>query len=52
LIRGSGCPLAAATASHPEACLIAESLLAHVIGVPVKQRCLRSGAPSCCFEIG
>jgi predicted ArsR family transcriptional regulator len=51
LIRGNGCPLAAATAGHPEACLIAESLLARVIGAGVKQRCIRGDTPSCCFEI-
>jgi predicted ArsR family transcriptional regulator len=50
-IRGHGCPLAAATAHHPEACLIAESLLSRVIGAPVKEHCARQRAPSCCFEI-
>jgi len=50
-IRGNGCPLAAATANHPEACLIAESLLSQIIGVPVKERCVRGPTPSCCFEI-
>jgi predicted ArsR family transcriptional regulator len=52
LIRGNGCPLAAATANHPEACLIAESLLTTVIGVPVKERCERGTTPRCCFEVG
>ena len=51
-IRGKGCPMAAATARHPAACLIAESLLTELIGVPVKQRCRYNGAPSCLFEIG
>jgi len=51
-IRGNGCPMAAATARHPAACLIAESLLTEVIGVPVKQRCRHNGTPSCLFEIG
>ncbi|HEV3410245.1 MAG TPA: ArsR family transcriptional regulator [Chthoniobacterales bacterium] len=50
-IRGNGCPLAAATGRHPEACLIAESLLSEIIGVPVKQRCTYDPAPSCCFEV-
>ena len=50
-IRGNGCPLAAATARHPEACLIAESLLSEIIGVPVRERCVRGPAPSCCFEV-
>jgi predicted ArsR family transcriptional regulator len=51
-IRGNGCPLAAATARHPEACLIGESLLSHLVGARVRQRCIHNGAPSCCFEIG
>jgi predicted ArsR family transcriptional regulator len=51
-IRGNGCPLAAATAGHPEACLIAESLLTRIIGLPVRERCIHNGTPSCCFEIG
>lgn len=51
VIRGRGCPLSAATSHHPEACLIAESLLAEVIGTQVKQRCLRGEAPSCCFQL-
>jgi predicted ArsR family transcriptional regulator len=51
VIRGRGCPIAAATAKHPEACLIAESLLSEIIGAPVKERCHRGADPSCCFEI-
>lgn len=50
-IRGNGCPLAAATRRHPEACLIAETLLSEIIGVPVKERCIHGEAPSCRFEI-
>jgi predicted ArsR family transcriptional regulator len=30
-IRGSGCPLSAVTAHHPEACLIVEALLSRII---------------------
>jgi predicted ArsR family transcriptional regulator len=52
LIRGHGCPLAAATGHHPEACLIAESLLSQVIGAPVKEHCSHQPVPACCFEIG
>jgi len=50
-IRGNGCPLAAATARHPEACFIAESLLSELIGTRVKQRCCHNGSPSCLFEL-
>jgi predicted ArsR family transcriptional regulator len=50
-IRGNGCPLAAATSRHPEACLIAETLLSEVIGSRVKECCLHTSGPSCRFEI-
>jgi predicted ArsR family transcriptional regulator len=50
-IYGNGCPIAAATANHPEACLLAESLLTEIIGSPVKEHCNRGPAPSCCFEV-
>jgi predicted ArsR family transcriptional regulator len=51
LIRGHGCPLAAATSRHPEACLIAETLLTEIIGASVKECCIHGSAPSCRFEI-
>jgi predicted ArsR family transcriptional regulator len=50
-IRGNDCPLAAVTAHHPDACLIAEALLAELIGVPVKEHCLHGERPRCCFEV-
>jgi predicted ArsR family transcriptional regulator len=50
-IYGNGCPIAAATANHPEACLLAESLLTEIIGSPVKEHCLRGPTPSCRFEV-
>jgi predicted ArsR family transcriptional regulator len=50
-IYGNGCPIAAATAENPEACLLAESLLTNIIGSPVKERCVRGSTPSCRFEL-
>jgi predicted ArsR family transcriptional regulator len=50
-IYGNGCPIAAATSNHPEACLLAETLLTNVIGSPVKERCIRGPSPSCRFEV-
>jgi predicted ArsR family transcriptional regulator len=50
-IDGNGCPIAAATANHPEACLLAESLLTEIVGSPVKEHCIRGSAPSCRFEV-
>jgi len=50
-IYGSGCPIAAAAANHPQACLLAESLLSEIIGSPVKEHCIRGPVPSCRFEV-
>jgi predicted ArsR family transcriptional regulator len=50
-IRSDSCPLAAATSQHPDACLIAESLLSEIIDAPVKECCKNGPSPSCCFEI-
>jgi len=50
-IYGKSCPIAAATANHPEACLLAESLLTEIIGSPVREHCIRGPAPSCRFEV-
>jgi predicted ArsR family transcriptional regulator len=47
----NGCPLAAVSAFHPEACLIIESLLSTVIGVPAKTCCEYGETPHCCFEL-
>lgn len=52
IIRGVGCPLAALTGKHPGVCLAMESLVAEVVGVPVRECCDRSARPQCCFEIG
>lgn len=52
VIRGSGCPLAALTGKHPGVCLAMESLVAVVVGVPVRECCDRAERPQCCFEIG
>ena len=50
-IEGKSCPLCAVTASHPEACLIAQAALEEVIGQPVREHCLRGPRPRCRFQI-
>jgi predicted ArsR family transcriptional regulator len=50
-IRSRACPLAAAVAEHPEACQLAEALVAEIVGVRVEERCERGPSPRCCFEI-
>jgi predicted ArsR family transcriptional regulator len=51
VILGCSCPLAAAVEGHPETCLLAEALLADVIGAPVRQACDTEGL-QCRFEVG
>ena len=47
----NGCPLAAVTSTHPEACLIVQSLLSQIIGIPLKKCCEYGETPRCCFEL-
>ena len=51
VIRGYGCPLAAVTPDHPEACRMVETLIAELVGVSVRERCERGVKPRCCFEV-
>src|ERR671921_2175839 len=51
VIRGYSCPLAGVTPDHPETCRMAETLIAELAGVPVRERCDRGERPRCCFEI-
>jgi predicted ArsR family transcriptional regulator len=51
-ICGLSCPLAATASHHPEVCSLAESLLTELIGVPVRERCLRRETPRCMFDVG
>ena len=50
-LRGYSCPLADAVRAHPATCQAAESLIAEIVGAPVRERCDRSGRPRCCFEV-
>lgn len=51
VIRSHGCPLAAATAEHPEACNALESLLSEFVGAQVTKCCDRYDRVRCCFEV-
>ena len=51
VIRGYSCPLAGVTPEHPEVCLMAETLIAELAGVPVHERCDRGERPRCCFDV-
>ena len=51
MILSHGCPLAAATAVHPEACNALESLLSEFVGTRVTKCCDRYARQRCCFEV-
>jgi predicted ArsR family transcriptional regulator len=51
LIRSHGCPLAAATAGHPEVCNALESLVSEFVGSRTIKCCDRYDRVRCCFEI-
>ena len=51
IIKGYGCPLAEAVASHAGICVAMESLMSELLGVPVRQRCERGETASCRFEV-
>ena len=37
--------------AHPGTCQAAESLIAELVGVPVRERCDRGERPRCCFDL-
>lgn len=51
VITSNGCPIGQVAANGESACLAMEALLAHMTGLPVAERCGRSGHPRCRFEI-
>jgi predicted ArsR family transcriptional regulator len=51
VIRGYSCPLTSVVTDHPEACRMAEALLAELTSLPIHERCDRSESPRCCFEV-
>ena len=51
-LRALSCPLADAVRAHPATCRAAESLVAELVGGPVRERCDRGERPRCCFELG
>lgn len=51
VIQGYSCPISAAVEGSPDACLMAETLLSDLIGVPVRQVCDQGPPPCCRFEV-
>ncbi len=51
LIEGRSCPLAAVTGPYPQACVIAQTILAEIIGQTVQESCVHGAKPRCRFQI-
>ena len=51
VIRSAHCPWAVLTAKHAEVCLVGETLLSQLVGVPVKEECIRGESPHCQFRV-
>lgn len=50
-IQGYSCPFAEAALGHPEVCQLAETLLADLLGVPVRESCMRGEPLRCHFVV-
>jgi predicted ArsR family transcriptional regulator len=50
-LRGFSCPLADAVRAHPATCQAVESMVAELVGRPVREQCDRGARPRCCFEV-
>lgn len=51
VITGNGCPISKAVSADVRSCLIMESFLGTLTGLPVAERCNHGNRPSCRFEI-
>jgi predicted ArsR family transcriptional regulator len=51
VISGACCPLSDLVAEHPGVCTMVESMLASIIGAPVREHCLRGPTPRCRFAV-
>jgi predicted ArsR family transcriptional regulator len=50
-LHGAGCPLSAVVEDHAETCALVEALVAHIVGLPVREHCDRAGRPRCAFVV-
>ena len=51
VIKGHGCPISMAVDADVRSCKAMETLIAHLTGLPVTERCVHGTRPSCRFEI-
>jgi predicted ArsR family transcriptional regulator len=51
VIEGYSCPLGEVVSERPEACLLLETMLTELLGVPVSERCEPGPRPRCRFVL-
>ena len=51
VVCGDSCPLAAVSATHPEVCRFAETLVTEIAGAPAELCCKYHPTPQCCFKV-
>jgi predicted ArsR family transcriptional regulator len=51
VVTGNGCPISKAVTVDVRSCLVMESLLGTLTGLPVSERCNHGNRPNCRFEI-
>jgi len=51
LIQSRGCPVGVAVKERPEVCEAIVTLLSELTRASVRSCCVRTGRPSCCFEV-
>jgi predicted ArsR family transcriptional regulator len=52
VVQAWSCPLASVVVDQPEICLLVETMLAQIIGLPVQEQCDRREPPRCFFVVG
>jgi predicted ArsR family transcriptional regulator len=50
-LQGYGCPLSAVTATHPQVCELARTIVQDVTGRAVRECCDRGDRPRCSFQV-
>lgn len=51
ILQSAGCPLSGVVAADPDVCALAESLVAEVTALAVRETCQKTGRPRCAFHV-
>jgi predicted ArsR family transcriptional regulator len=50
-LESDGCPLSGVVSAEPKVCALAESLVAELTGLTVRETCRKEGRPRCAFRV-